>query len=255
MQKFFVLLQKELVENWKTWKIVLVFAVCIALGLIIPFITDGSYIGDPLVNPLQSRFIVYNYTYYLSMGLAMLVPFVLMSTVAREVKDGLAAAILVKPVGRGAYILSKFLVAFTIFALAITASLFICYYYALEVTKLYDPDPVTMELLMKMLGFILLYVAFALSMTLFISTMTRNNVVAGAIAMTLLVALFGFSFEDNVRQYLPSEVIRWGQELVFPSPRVFSRLDNPYWVALWGNIGGILLFISSAILIIKNKEI
>ncbi|MCL2149990.1 MAG: ABC transporter permease [Dehalococcoidia bacterium] len=262
MQKFFVLLPKELIENWKTHKIVLVFAFCIALGLIVPFMADGNYHGDPLVNPLQSGYIVYDFTDWLSMGMLMLIPFMLMSTVAKEVKDGLAAAVLVKPVGRGAYILAKFLVSYLIFALAVTVGFAICYIYALRITRPWDLDPLSCELFFTMLGFMLLYTAFAVALTIFISTMLRNNVLAGAIAMVLLVAFYGLSFTENIRVFIPFEVVRWGWELVYPNafqltayPGMTPPITSPYWYALWITIGGLLLAILGSILIIRKREI
>jgi len=260
MQKFFVLLQKELVESWKTYKVILIFAFFIALGLIVPFLADSTYYGNPLTNPLRSRIIVLDFTNWLSMGTIVLIPFMLMSTVAKEVKDGLTAAILVKPVGRGAYILTKFLVSYCIFALAITIGFIICYFYALGITKLYDPDPVTIDLLLAMLGFVLLYTALAIDVTILVSTVFRNNVVAGAIAMVLLIASYGFSFTDPFRILIPFEIVRWGQEIVcpsrFPQPSPYSDVVwHPYWGALGITIGGLILSLLASILIIRKKEI
>ncbi|MCL2141171.1 MAG: ABC transporter permease [Dehalococcoidia bacterium] len=262
MQKFFVLLQKELVESWKTYKIILIFAFFIALGFIVPFIAESEFQGDIFINPLRSRNILYGYTNWLSMGMIVLVPFMLMSTVAKEVKDGLAAAILVKPVGRGAYILTKFLVSYVMFALAIIIGFTICHLYALNVAKLYESDPVTTEIFFTMLGFILLYLALAIAFSIFVSTIFRNNVLAGAITMILLIASYGFSFADPFRVLVPFELIRWGQELLNPSvfqlepmPGLPNPVTNPYWLAFGVTIGSCILSLLGSILVIRRKEI
>ncbi|MCL2475374.1 MAG: ABC transporter permease [Chloroflexi bacterium] len=255
MQKFAVLFQKELVEGWKTYKIILVFAACIILGLAVPFWADATYHGDPLFNPLRSGYIFSQFIYVLMIIMAALVPFTLMSTVAKEVKDGLAATILVKPVGRGAYILSKLLAAFIIFALAITIGMAICWFYAVNTTNPLDPDPVSLQLFLQCLGFVLLYMVFAISLTILCSTIFNNRIVAGGIALALLAALFTLSYTDPIREFMPSEIVRWGMELVYPYSFPSDTATNPYWTALGVNIGAILIFISSSILIIKKKEI
>jgi len=185
-----------------------------------------------------------------------------MSSVAKEVKDGLTAAILVKPVGRGAYILSKFVVSYLIFALAVTIGFAICYVYAINTTKPFDPTPVSSEVFFQSLGFLLLYTAFAVSLVIFLSSVFKNNVLAGGIAVVALIAIFGFSYTDPFRLYMPSEIVRWSMELVCPdwfpglSQHNYTPIAvNPYWWALGINIGAIPALIGSSILLIKNKEI
>jgi len=264
MEKLFVLLQKELIESWKTYKIAIVFLLCIVTALAVPFFTDSSYSDNPLVSPLQSSYIVFNFVIYLSVGLTLLIPFTLMNTVAKEVKDGLTAAILTKPAGRGAYILSKFLVSFAIFAVAIVVGFIICYVYAINTTKPFDPDPVSLEHLFITLGFLLLYVAFAISLTIFISSIFKNNIVAGGIALALLVASIGlFMYDPVVREFVPFEIVRWGLEYIYPAAfRVGLEfhgtvviVTNPYWYALGINIIGVPLFLLCSIGLMKYKAI
>lgn len=260
MQKFFVLLQKELIENWKTRKLILILMIGIILGMFIPFYADVTYHNDPLVSPLKSSHILYDFIQWLSYILAILIPFALMSSVAKEVKDGLTAAILVKPAGRSAYILSKFVVSYLIFALAVTIGFAICYIYAINTTKPFDPTPVSSGIFFQSLGFLLLYTAFAVALTIFLSSVFNNNVLAGGIAVVALIAIFGFSFTDPFRLYMPSEIVRWSMELVCPDwfqgfIYDYAKPVNPYWWALGINIGAIPALIGGSIFLINKKEI
>ncbi|MCL2678930.1 MAG: ABC transporter permease [Dehalococcoidia bacterium] len=255
MQKFFVLLQKEFIENWKTRKLILILASIIILGAFVPFYADATHRGDPLIFPLRSSHMLFNFVEYYAYVIAILIPFALMSTVAREVKDGLAAAILVKPVGRGAYILSKFAVSYLLFAVAVIAGFSLCFVYALSITNLYDPAPVSSAMFFQCLGFLLLYTAFAVALTIFLSSVFNNNVLAGGIAVVLLIAIYGFSYTNGIKEYMPSEILRWSLEQFIPGRFQANEMNAPYWFSFYLNIGLIPALIGSSVALIRKKEL
>ena len=149
------------------------------------------------------------YFYAALYGLMIIVPILTMRMFAEERKNGTEQLILTSPVSIIGVVFGKFLAAMSVILVALLASFMyfgiICYF----------GNPNIIVLLVTMLGFLLVSGA-AISLGMFASSITENQIIAGIITiafliMTLFLPDLGNEFPDisimNFYKKFPSGVI------------------------------------------------
>lgn len=266
------LLKKELREQWRTYRILIVAAVLVLMGLASPLLarytpellqslpgmppelaalmptpTLGYAVGEYLDNLTQFGVI-----------LALLVP---MGVVVQEKERGTAAMLLCKPVARGAFLLAKF-VALTV---TFTAGLFLaalgCYYYCgLLFEKWANP-----ALFALLNAFLLLNLLVYVALTLLASTLMRSQVAAGGTAFGFFAVLWALGAIPQLGPYLPGQLISWGHGLLLeslgePVPGFGGIVSaagpiEPAWAALGIALGLIAVTLVGAWVSLRRQEI
>jgi len=248
------LLKKELREQWRTYRFLIVVAILLVFGLaspliaryvpdiirsiggiegleqIIPTPTTADAIDQYLKNCAQFGVI-----------LALLVP---MGAIVGEKDRGTAAMVLSKPVSRAAFLLAKFVVAALVFLIGILLAALGAYYYT---GVLFEWLDVGQFALLNLLFWLNLLVYLAL--TIFASTLARSMVAAGGIGFGLFMLMWIVGIIPQVGKYLPDALQGWGVQLVL------GGTGDPAWGAVGVSLGLIVAALVGAVVVFRRQEI
>lgn len=233
------LLQKELREQWRTKRFLIVAAVLFVFGLFgpltvkylpvilsqVPGVPEGleDVMPEPDVNMAVDEYIQ-NLTQF-GVVLAILVP---MGAVVSEKKSGTAAMVLSKPVSRATFLGAKWMIHNLVFIVGILLAGLGGYYYLGILFEWLEP-----------LGFLLLngliamYLIIFLSLTLFASTVLPSQLAAAGFSFGVLICLGLLGTIPSISPNLPTALMRWGRGLV---------LDQG-GEAAWGALGVSMLIV------------
>ncbi|WP_082198533.1 ABC transporter permease [Bacillus sp. FJAT-26390] len=200
--RFTVMVQKELLELVRSYKLLWVPLVFILLGIMQPVSTyfmpiilekagslpEGTVIEIPMPN--GSEVLAQTLQQFGTLGVLVIV-LVCMGTVSGERNSGTASLILVKPVSVLSFISSKWTAMLLLTWGALTLGYFAAWYYT---ALLFDEVSFS-----KMIGSLLifgLWLSFLVTLTILFSALLRSPAAAaftalgGAVALTLLASLF-----------------------------------------------------------------
>lgn len=248
----FVALRKEWMEQVRSYRLLVTCIVLLFFGLTSPVLakftpeliaalpTGGVTIQMPPPTVADAIGQYVKNVEQFSIVLALLLT---MGVVAQEKDKGTAAMMLVKPLPRSSFLGGKFLGMAVIFACALVLAAIGGYYYTY---LLFEPLNILHWLVLNVLLFVYLLVIVAI--TLFCSTLTKSQVLAGGSAILVMVipgqiaALLGWG------EYLPGELITWGA-------RFMQGNTSASWIALGVSLGLIVVPLLAAWLIFRKQEL
>lgn len=250
---FFVALRKELLEQWRTYRMLIVGAVLLAFGLTSPLIArltpelvrlmpNGDQIAA-LVPAPTSADAVAQYVKNMSQFGVLLAVLMAMGAVAQEKDKGTAALVLAKPMPRGVFLWAKFAAFGLTFGLSVFAAGAAAYYYTL---LLFEPLDAGAWLALNALVwlFCLVYVALTLSF----SAVTRSQASAGGLALGAIILLAGLGALPRIGAWLPGQLIAWGAEVV-------GGGGEAHWPALWVSVGLIGAALVGGQVLLERQEL
>lgn len=251
---FFIVLRKELMEQWRVSRLLIVAVVLVVFGLASPLlakVTPDLLKAIPDVPPeLISIFptptladAVVQYVknmYQFGILLALLMS---MGSIAQEKERGTAAMILTHPVSRLVFLLAKFIALGITFAVSLALASLACWYYTL---LLFGALPWGAYLALNglMLLAFLVYVALAL----LCSTLVRTQGAAAGLTFAALVLFAGFGAIPRINEFMPGRLFDWGQALVLGG-------GEPAWSAFWVSLGVIAGALCIAWLVFRRQEL
>jgi ABC-2 type transport system permease protein len=250
---FWVALRKELMEQWRSYRLLIVAVVLAAFGLLSPLtakytpeliklLPNGEAIAALIPAPTAADAVA-QYLKNISQFSVILALLMTMGTVAHEKERGTAGMILVKPLPRWAFLAAKFAALGLTFSASLAVAGAGCYYYTLILFEPLRLGPwVVLNLLV--LVFVLVYVA----LTLMSSVLTKSQAAAGGLAFALLIVLAIPGALPKVGEYLPGQLINWGASLMTGSPA-------SAWPALWVSLALIVGALSIAWLAFERQEL
>lgn len=249
------LLRKELLEQWRTYRLLSVAAVLTIFGLLspalarytpellkslpgvpanvaglIPAPTVADAVGQYLKNAMQFGWI-----------LALLVP---MGSVAAEKERGTAAMLLSKPVTLPAFLLSKFAALGVTFLAGVALGALVAYYYTGLLFTWMD-----FGRFMLLNGFLWLYLLAHIALAFFSSALARSQLQAAGLAFVLFALLGVIGVIPPAARYLPGELTNWGAALVLGVPA------DPAWGALAVTLGLVAAALAGAWAVLRRQEI
>jgi ABC-2 type transport system permease protein len=253
MRIFWVALRKELIEQWRSYRLLIAAVILVIFGLLAPLtakytpelikmLPNGEAIAS-LIPPPTALDAVREYTENISQFGVILALLMTMGVVAQEKDKGTAAVMLVKPLPRGVFLGAKFAAVGLTFAASIALAGAAGWYYTLLLFEALDAGR-WLVLNGLMLLFVLVYVA----LTLFCSTVTKSQVAAAGLAFGLLLGLALPGALPKVGEYLPGQLITWGATLV-------AGRAEAYWPALWVSLGLIAAALVGAWAIFERQEL
>jgi len=250
---FLAALRKEWLEQWRTYRLLMVGVVLVVFGLLSPLfakytpeiiklIPNGEAIAQLIPTPTMMDAVT---QYIKNIGqfgiiLALLLS---MGAVAQEKDKGTAAMMLVKPLSRVTFLAAKFTALALMFAVTLAMAGAACYYYTWLLFGALDL-PRWLALNGLMLVWMLVYVA----LTLLCSVVTKSQAAAGGLALGLLFILGLIGSIPGVGEYLPGQLIAWGGGLMAGEAKAF-------WPALGVSGGIIVLALMGAKLIFERQEL
>ena len=195
---FLTQLRKEVMEQFRTRRFLVVFVVLLVFGMLSPL--TAKFIGEifklvpgaeqfaGLIPPPTITDAITQYVKNISQFMVILALLVSMGAVAIEKEKGTAAIVLVKPMPRSTFLLTKFLALTFTFGTSLLAAAIAAYYYTL-----YLFGPLDILRFLALNGLLLIYCMLFIAITLLASTLVKSQAVAAGIGFgaLLLLALIG----------------------------------------------------------------
>jgi len=195
---------KELRQAWRTKRVLVVWAVFLAFGMLSPLIAyfipevfssvEGMEMFADLIPTPTAFDAMTQYLKNLSQFGFILAVLLAMGAVVGEKERGVAAMILSKPMARWAFITSKFAAQFVIYLGGFLLAAIGAYYYTLFLF-----GSLEMGSFLLLNGLLLLWLLTFVGLSLLGSTLGRSTVAAGGIGLGLCVV-----------QMLAGNIPRWG---------------------------------------------
>jgi ABC-2 type transport system permease protein len=239
-----VLVRKELLEQWRTMRLVIVTVVFLAFGIMSPvFAKYTPELIKALVPPNQLPLELPAPTvadaiaqFAKNVGQTLTVAAILLSmgAIATEKERGTAAFILTKPASRGAFVVAKLVGVATTLAVAMAVSGIASYAYT---TWLFSAPPAGGYLAMCVLLWLSLLAVAAI--TLLGSALTRSAIAAGAIGFAAYLGLAVVSALPTIGPYTPPGLQGPALQLALGEP--VSDLAGPLVVNALIVVGATLL--------------
>jgi ABC-2 type transport system permease protein len=253
MMTLIAALRKEILEQQRTYRMVIALAVFLIFGLLSPLLAKLAPEilklvpgGEAFVLIMPPPTVVDAITQYvknLSQFGIVLAWLMGMGAVAQEKEKGTAAIILSKPMPRSAFILAKYGALKLTLSVGVLAAAIAGYYYTL---LLFEPLPVWgwLALNLLLLAFLLVHVA----LTLFCSSLVRSQGAAAALAIAGTAVLGLLASLPGVGDYMPAKLLTWGAGSVSGDP-------HTYWQAVWVSAGIIVVSLAGAWLALEQQEL
>ena len=250
---FIVALRKEMLEQWRSYRLLVVVVVFLIFGLgspllaklspqLIRLVPGGEQLATLIPEPgLPDA--VGQYVKNLSQFGVLLAILLAMGSVVQEKERGTAALVLAKPMSRSSFLLAKFAALAVTFTAATLLAAVGAYYYTLLLFGAMDlVGWLAMNLLM--VAFFLVFVA----LSLFASTVSRSQAAAGAIAFGLLLIVLTVGAIPGLGRYLPTHLTTWGAGLVLGG-------GPTGWAALAVSIGLMAASLLAAWAVFERQEL
>jgi ABC-2 type transport system permease protein len=226
---FWVALRKELLEQWRTYRLLVVAAVLLALGLLSPLaakltpelirlVPNGDQLAGLIPAPTMLDAVA-QYLKNMSQFAVILALLLTMGAVTQEKERGTAAMMLSKPLPRWAFLAAKFAALGLTFAASLVLAGAGAYYYTWLLF-----GPLDLAAWAALNGLLLVHTLVYVALTLLCSVLTRSQAAAGGLAFGLLVLLTIMSAIPQVGQFLPGELVTWSARLIAGGPSGWPAL-------------------------------
>jgi ABC-2 type transport system permease protein len=251
---FFVVLRKELIEQWRTKRILIVAAVLVIFGLASPLLAKvipdllkaipnapaalAGLFPTPTVADAISQYIK-----NMSQFGVLLAVLISMGSIAQEKERGTAAMLLTHPVSRFTFLLAKFVALACTFAISLAVAAIGCWYYTLLLFQSVPWGP-----FMALNGLMLLVFLVYVAVTLLCSTLVRTQGAAAGLAFGALILIAGVGSLPRIDRYFPGRLFSWGGTIVLGGAA-------PAWPAFWISLGSIAGALAIAWLVFRRQEL
>jgi ABC-2 type transport system permease protein len=251
---FFIVLRKELMEQWRTKRVLIVAAVLVVFGLASPLLAKvtpellksipnlPAGLGDLIPEPTLSD-AVSQYIKNMSQFGILLAVLMSMGAVTQEKERGTATMILTHPVSRWTFLLAKFAALGVTFTASLALSALGCWYYTLLLF-----DALAWGPFLALNGLMLLVFLVYIAVTLFCSTLARTQGAAAGLAFAALVLVAGVGSLPRIGEYFPGQLFNWGATLALGG-------EASNWPAFWVSLGLIVFSIATAWFIFRKQEL
>lgn len=257
MTQLLTLLEKEIVEMARNFKLIWVPISFILLGVIDPLTTyympqildsvgglpEGAVIEIPV--PSAAEVLITSMGEYQTIGV-LIIALSLMGTIAGERKSGVAQLILVKPVSYFSYITSKWISGLILFIFSLFLGLMASWYYT---GILFEFIPIADFLAAAMIY--ALWLALVVTVVIFFSALIRQPGAAAAIsiATVLIWSLIGGSF-SHLLEWSPTQLFDYASNLLMT-----GRIPQNTLPATFLTAGIIVLLLVLAVMVLRQQEL
>lgn len=250
---FLNVFQKEMIEQWRTHRLLIVVAVMTVFGLTSPLLAKltpellksipglppglGDVIPAPTLTDAVTQYVKNMNQFGILLALLMS-----MGSVAQEKERGTAAMMLTHPVSRLNFILSKFFALAVTFIISLGMAALGCWYYTL---LLFEAMP--WDSFLTLNGLMLLAFLVYVAVSILCSTLANSQGAAAGLAFGALIVIAGVGALPRMGEYFPGQLFGWGVSLMLGG-------TNTAWPAFWVSIGVIIVALLGAWQILKRQE-
>ncbi len=251
---FIAVFRKELMEQWRTYRFLIVVAVLFVFGLASPLLAKftpemlKAIPGVPagLLSAIPAPSVADAITQYvknMSQFGILLALLVSMGVVVQEKERGTAAFFLTRPVSRETFILAKFSALAVTFAIGLALAALGCWYYTWVLF-----EPLAWGPFLALNGLMLVVFLVYMAMAVLASTLARTNGTAVGLAFLALVLIGGVGALPSIGEYFPGRLFSWGATQLMGG-------TGTAWPALEISLGLIVLALLVACLVFRRQEI
>ena len=251
---FFIVLRKELMEQWRTKRFLIVAVVMIVFGLASPLLAKltpdllrsipdmpaglADMIPDPSLSDAVAQYVKNMSQFGILLALLMS-----LGSVAQEKERGTAAMMLTHPISRLNFLLAKFMGLIVVFAASLALAALGCWYYTM---LLFDALP--WEPYLALNGLMLVVFLVYIAATLLCSTLVRTQGAAAGLAFAVLVLIGGVGSLPRISEFMPGNLFNWGTSLTLGG-------NETAWPAFWIGLGLIAAFLFAAWMLFRRQEL
>jgi ABC-2 type transport system permease protein len=245
------LLKKEIKEQFRTYRLLIVGGIFLFFGITTPILLKflpelvklaGEQIPVEIPPPTAIQSLV-EYAGTIGQLGVLVTVLIAMGSIANELRYGTAVMVLSKPVTRAAFVSAKFIAMSLTFLVSLIAASLFCFFYTVWIIG--PADAQAFLGLNLLLG---LFMLFCLAVTLLFSSLFRSSLAAGGLALALLIAQAGISVVPAIGKYMPGKLLSWGTALLTGS-------GESSWWALAVTVVVIGLCLYSAQRLLKNRDL
>jgi len=250
---FLAVLRKELVEQWRSRRLVAVGAVLLFFGFLSPLSAKllpdlMKSLGDSggiviEIPPPTVQDALLQYVKNTSQVGVLLAVLLAMGALAQEKERGTAVMVLSKPVSRANFLLGKFVALTLVFGLCLALAGLACYYYTMV---LFEGSGGARFVEMNLL--LALFVEFYLAVTLLGSTIARSQVMAGGLGLGTIFVVAILGALPRLGEYMPTALLEWARVLMVGT-------GEPAWGAVAVSLGGIVVCLGAALAVFERQEL
>ncbi len=254
MRILWVVLSKEMMEQWRSYRLLIVSVVLLLFGLASPLLAkytpeilrlalpEGEEILKLIPSPTVAD-AVSQYLKNITQFGVLLAVLMAMGSVAQEKDKGTAGLMLVKPIPRSVFIVAKFIALALTFTAGIALAGVAAYYYTMLLF-----EPLRLSVWLTINGLLLLFILVYVALTLLCSTLTESQVISGGLAFGFVVVLSGLGAVPRLGEHLPGQLNTWAGHLVLAH-------GDPAWSALGVTLGLIVAALVVAWLVFARQEL
>jgi ABC-2 type transport system permease protein len=247
-------LRKELMEQLRTNRLMIVAAVLVVFGLASPLLAKvtpdllkavpniPAGLADLIPTPSLAD-AVSQYVKNMSQFGILLAVLMSMGVVAQEKERGTAAMLLTHPVSRLNFLLAKFFALGIVFAVSLVVAGLGCWYYTMLLFEAPDPGS-----FLALNGLMLLVFLVYIAVTLLCSTLARTQGAAAGLGFAALVLVAGIGSLPRIGEFFPGQLFSWGTGLALGG-------GEAAWPAFWISLGLIAIALFAAWLIFRRQEL
>jgi ABC-2 type transport system permease protein len=251
---FIPVFRKEMQEQWRTYRFLIVAAVFTAFGLASPLLakfTPEMLKAIPGVPPELLAAIpaptitdaISQYVKNMSQFGILLALLMTMGMVVQEKERGTAAFFLTRPVSRETFLLAKFTSMTVVFISSLVLAAIGDWYYTLVLF-----GPLAWGPFLALNGLMLVVFLVYMALALLASTLAHTNGMAVGLAFVALILLVGIGSLPSIGEYFPGRLFSWGATLSMGG-------EATAWPALGFSLGIIAVALLVACLIFRGQEV
>ena len=166
-----------------------------------------------------------------------------MGAVANELRHGTAVTTLSKPISRAAFVTSKFIAMSMTCLLALAIAALLCFFYTIGFIG--EANAAAFFQSNLLLG---LFLVFCLAITVFFSCLFKSSLAAGGLAIAVIISQAAMSGVPTIGDYLPGKLLGW-------STGIISGVGQSYWWALAITVALTVLVVYLGQYSLKRREI
>jgi ABC-2 type transport system permease protein len=252
MKGFAPLFKKEIREQFKLYRLVIVCGILLVFALQAPLTI--KYTPEILKSARESAMLsllppatatqsLGSYASYLGPVGALIAVLIAMGCIANELKSGTAVLTLSKPVSRSAFVTTKLLAMSLTFIVSLTIASSVCLGYTVWLIQ--------GTAVLPFVGLNLtagLFLVFCLSVTVFFSSLFKSSLAAGGIALGVIIFQGIIGTIPVIGKYMPGKLLDWGINLLNGS-------DLSYWWALGITVAAIGASMYFAQHLLKKRDL
>jgi ABC-2 type transport system permease protein len=223
------LLKKEIMEQLRTYRLLIVGCIFLFFGITTPLMLKylpqiielaggaGMEITFPPPTAIDS---LVEYAGTLGQLGVLVAVLIAMGSIANELRHGTAVITLSKPVSRAAFVNAKLIAMGLTFLVSLAAASLLCYGYTVWLIGKADVSAFIGQNLL--LG---LFLVFCLAVTLMFSGLFKSSLAAGGISIAVLIGQGVLSAIPRIGDFFPGRLLSWGNLLL-------TGGGKSYWLAL-----------------------